>query len=143
MTDQPDHLAIRHHHIGWWCLAAFATLGLVLESMHGFKVAFYLDVTNETRRHMWTLAHAHGTLLALVNVGLAVALDRLGGWSPGRRALVSSSLLGATVLVPLGFFLGGVWIHDGDPGMGVLLVPLGALLMIVSAVGTAMAAKTD
>ena len=32
-------------------------------------------------------------------------------------------LLGALVLLPLGFFLGGVFIYGGDPGIGVILVP--------------------
>ena len=47
-------------------------LGLLLESLQGFKVAAYLDVSNETRRLMWRLAHAHGTLLAVVNILYAV-----------------------------------------------------------------------
>ena len=60
--------ARRHIRFGWWSLLVFASAGLVLESLHGFKVRAYLDTSNETRRLMWTLAHAHGTLLALVNV---------------------------------------------------------------------------
>ena len=56
----------RHLRVGWWSLLLFATLGLVLESLQGFKVRAYLDVSNETRRLMWTLAHAHGTLVGIV-----------------------------------------------------------------------------
>ena len=42
--------ARRHLRVGWWSLLAFATLGLALESLHGFKVRAYLDVSSETRR---------------------------------------------------------------------------------------------
>ena len=54
----------------------FGALGLLLESLHGFKVRAYLDVTNETRRLMWTLAHAHGTVLGLGLLALAAL-----GWA--------------------------------------------------------------
>ena len=60
-----------HLRFGWWSLLLFACLGLSLEAMHGFKVGWYLDVTHETRRLMFRLAHAHGTLLALGHVALA------------------------------------------------------------------------
>jgi len=69
----PDY-ARRHLRIGWWSLLCFATVGLVLEMLHGFKVRAYLDVSNETRRLMWTLAHAHGTLLSLVHVIFGLTL---------------------------------------------------------------------
>jgi len=41
-------------------------------------------------------------------------------------------LTGATVLLPGGFFLGGAMIYAGDPGVGILLVPVGALLLLVA-----------
>jgi hypothetical protein len=34
------------------------------------------------------------------------------------------------VLVPAGFLLGGLVIHDGDPGVGVFLVPVGAFALL-------------
>ena len=37
--------ARRHVRFGWWSLFVFASLGLTLEVLHGFKVAAYLDVT--------------------------------------------------------------------------------------------------
>ena len=67
--------ARRHIRFGWWSLLVFASAGLVLESLHGFKVRAYLDTSNETRRLMWTLAHAHGTLL--VPVGAVLLLFAL------------------------------------------------------------------
>jgi hypothetical protein len=134
-----DALVGRHLRIGWWSLAVFGLLGLVLETLHGFKVGFYLDVSNDTRRLMWTLAHAHGTLLGLVHLGFAFTL-RLGG--VGGRALktASAALVGASLLLPVGFFLGGVRFYAGDPGIGVALVPVGAALAIYAAVVTARAA---
>ena len=50
----------RHVRFGWWSLLLFTTFGLILEVFHGFKVRAYLDLSTETRRLMWTLAHAHG-----------------------------------------------------------------------------------
>jgi len=122
----------RHLRFGWWSLLLFATLGLALESLHGFKVRAYLDVSNETRRLMWTLAHAHGTLLGVVHI--LFGLTRRGAPAPAAAGdrLISNALIGASVLLPGGFFLGGVAFYAGDPGVGVLLVPVGALLLLVA-----------
>ena len=49
-------------------------LGLALELLHGFKIQWYLAVANDTRRLLWTLAHAHGVLLGVVNVVYALSL---------------------------------------------------------------------
>ena len=120
----------RNLRFGWWSLLVFLSLGGVLETLHGFKIGWYVDVGNETRRFMFTLAHAHGTLLALVNivVGLMVRiLDRFA-----LRSSVSFALIWAAILLPGGFFLGGIVIYDGDPGLGVWLVPVGAALLFYS-----------
>jgi hypothetical protein len=124
--------ARRHLRFGWWSLLFFTMLGLVLESLHGFKVPAYLDASNETRRLMWTLAHAHGTLLSIVHVifGLCVRLDP--EMNARNRPLISWNLIGASVLLPVGFFLGGVVFYGGDPGVGVLLVPVGAVSMMIA-----------
>ena len=105
--------------------------------MHGFKVGWYLDVSNEARRLTWTLAHAHGTLLALIHLAFAYTLGWLPEASSRRRRLASSCLIGASLLLPGGFFLGGIVIYDGDPGLGVLLVPPGALLLLAAVLATA------
>jgi hypothetical protein len=42
-------------------------------------------------------------------------------------------------LLPGGFFLGGVFLYSGDPGLGVFLVPLGALTLFVGVLLTALA----
>lgn len=121
--------AHRHLRFGWWSLLLFATAGLVLESLHGFKVRAYLDASNETRRLMWTLAHAHGTLLAIVNIVAGLTWRSAPKLATNAR-LTSSSLLAASVLLPGGFFLGGIAFYGGDPGIGTALVPIGAVLFL-------------
>lgn len=128
-----------HLRVGWWSLLLFLTLGLTLETLHGFKVGFYLDVPNSTRRLMWTLAHAHGTLLSILNLVFAMSVRLMPDWKGPNRTLASRCLLGALVLMPLGFFLGGIFIYGGDPGVGVILVPPGGLLLFLSVLLTARA----
>ena len=55
------------------------------------------------------------------------------------RATASRCLLAALVLIPLGFLLGGAYTHRGDPGLGILLVPPGALCLFVAVFLTARA----
>ena len=127
----------RHLRFGWWSLFAFLTLGVLLEALHGFKLGWYLNVDVEMRRLMFTLAHAHGTLLALVNIAAGLTMRTVKGFELAKAP--SLALLWGSVLLPLGFFLGGLVIHDGDPGLGVLLVPVGALLLLY---GVYSAART-
>ena len=135
LSGRPDH-ARRHLRLGWWELVIWLTLGIVLETMHGFKIGWYLDVSNETRRIMWTLAHAHGTLLGVVNILFSLTVRHAIG--PARwQALASSCLIGASLLLPGGFLLGGIVVYGGDPGPGILLVPVGAILLLVALALTA------
>ena len=127
--------ADRHLRLGWWSLAFFLTLGLGLETAHGFKAGWYLDVGNEMRRLMFTLAHAHGTLLALVNIAAGLTLRGVKGFELAPAA--SRALRWGALLLPAGFFLGGVVIHGGDPGPGILLAPVGALCLLYGVVGAA------
>jgi len=131
----------RHLHFGWWSVLFFLTLGVVLEVMHGLKSPWYLDVSNHTRRLMWTLAHAHGVLLGLLNVGFAATVYLLPQWDAQRYSLASRCLIAGSVLLPTGFFLGGIVIYAGDPGLGILLVPAGALLLFVAVILTALGAR--
>ena len=124
--------ARRHLRFGWWSLLVFAVIGLVLESFHGFKVRAYLDVSNDTRRLMWTLAHAHGTLLSLVHVLFGLSVRVAPEMGARSRPLISWCLIGASLLLPGGFFLGGAVFYGGDPGVGVLLVPVGAVSMMIA-----------
>jgi hypothetical protein len=132
MADSTVDYSRRHLRFGWWSLLVFASLGLVLETLHGFKVRAYLDVSNDTRRLMWTLAHAHGTLIAVLHVVFALTLRSGLEMSTPNQRLASNALVGASVLLPGGFFLGGVAFYSGDPGLGVLLVPVGAVLLLTS-----------
>jgi hypothetical protein len=131
--------ARRHLRFGWWSLFVFATLGLTLELLHGFKVRAYLDMSNETRRLMWTLAHAHGTLLALVHFVFGLTIRSGANLKQTRLTLTSTCLIGASVLLPGGFFLGGISFYSGDPGVGVILVPAGAVLLLAAIYRTARA----
>jgi len=121
---------------GWWALLVFLSLGLVLEALHGFKVGAYLDVSNQTRRLMWTLAHAHGTLLAMIDIAFALTLPSLE--APATRLATAARLLrAATLLLPTGFFVGGIFIHSGDPGVSIVLVPIGGVVLLLGVLLTA------
>lgn len=116
-------------------------MGLFLESLHGFKVGWYLEVANATRRHLWTLAHAHGTLLAVLNLLLASTVRRVPGWPRGQRSLASACFVSAAILLPAGFFVGGFFIQGGDPGLGIILVPIGGGLLFIAVLLTALAVR--
>jgi membrane protein DedA with SNARE-associated domain len=126
----------RNLRFGWWSLLVFLSLGGVLETLHGFKVGWYVDVGNEMRRLMFTLAHAHGTALALVNIVAALTARNVENFE--LRASVSTCLIWSGILFPLGFFLGGIVTYGGDPGLGVWLVPVAALLLFYSVLRIAL-----
>ena len=131
-SPERQELVRRHLRYGWIGLLVFATLGSALETLHGFKSAAYLGVGNETRRLFWTLAHAHGVGLSLLHIGLAATV-KLAFDAPTPRLLRAGTFLSlATILLPAGFFLGGIATYDGDPGLGVLLAPIGAALLWVA-----------
>ena len=134
-----DH-ARRHLRFGWWSLLCFLALGFVLELLHAFKAGLYLDVSNETRRLMWTLAHAHGALLGLVHILYALCLRQFPGLTARDQEPISRCLLGASVLLPGGFFAGGIRFYGGDPGLGILVVPVGAMLLVIAVFLVARAA---
>ncbi len=128
------HSIVRFHLlIGWWSLLVFLTLGIALEYLHAFRVRSYVDLGEpEVRRLMWTLAHVHGALISVVHLGFAFTAHFLVGWNSRARGLASCCLTAAGVFMPIGFFLGGTFVTDGDPGLGVYLVPPGALLLFAA-----------
>ena len=132
MQRGPIDYTRRHLRFGWWSLFVFTTIGLVLEVLHGFKVSEYLDASNQTRRLMWTLGHAHGTLLSLVHLLFALSIRAVPESGAGARPLVSWCLIGASVLLPGGFLIGGAVFYGGDPGIGVALVPIGAVCLLIA-----------
>lgn len=134
MTEATARLHIR---AGWLALAVFVTLGLVLEALHGFKLGWYLDVGAENRRLMLTLGHAHGSLLGLLNLGLAASARFLPDALP--TTIASWGLLVSTVLLPAGFLTGGLFLAGTDPGLGVFLVPVGGLALLIAVICAAVA----
>jgi len=138
-SDQAARAACsrRHFRFGWWALLCFLGLGIVLESLHGFKVGWYLDASNETRRLMWTLGHAHGTLLGLLQIAFAVTVNAVPGGTRRSLRLASTCLMAANIVLPCGFLVAGVVVYDGDPGWAILLVPLGAVLLFTGVLLTA------
>ncbi len=126
--DPASRVALRY---GWTAIAGFLLLGLFLESLHLVKAPFYMEI--HIRRELWTLAHAHGTLLGLLNVVFALSAARLIT-DDRQRGRAATMLWVGALLVPLGFFLGGVGNSEVDPSLAIVLVPAGAL-MILYAVG--------
>ena len=55
MMVPPDRnaaaLVDRHLRVGWVAVLAFAAVGLALETLHGFKVAPYVNVSYEDAAH--------------------------------------------------------------------------------------------
>jgi hypothetical protein len=117
-------------------------LGMLLETMHGLKIRMYLDVSNETRRLMWTLAHAHGSLLGLIHLILGLCLRIVPEIGSRHLRMISTSLIMASVFLPGGFFLGGIVVYGGDPGLGILAVPIGAALLVVAIYKIALGSAT-
>jgi hypothetical protein len=126
----------RNLRFGWWALLVFLSLGGVLEILHGFKIGWYVDVGNDMRRLMFTLAHAHGTALALVNIAAGLTARSVQKFE--LKASASTSLIWSGILFPLGFFLGGVVTYGGDPGLGIWLVPVAAILLFYAVIRIAL-----
>ena len=122
---------------GWLLLAISLPFGVTLEALHGFKVQAYL--ASDMRREMWRLAHAHGTLLGILC--LVSGLLAEAHIAEAVRPRVLAMIRWGAVLMPLGFFLGGVLNSEGDPSLGILLVPAGALLLVVALVRVALAPR--
>ncbi|MEM7233599.1 MAG: hypothetical protein AAF517_15595, partial [Planctomycetota bacterium] len=98
LDDSGKQYILRHLRIGWASLLVFLSLGIGLEALHGFKVDWYMEVANSTRREMWTLAHAHGTLISLVQIAFAATLFVLGHVTSGHK-LAGRCLLAAGLLL--------------------------------------------
>lgn len=116
--------ALRAHlRYGSTALLLFLLGGLSLEFLHLIKAPWYLD--QHLRRELWVLGHAHGALLALLNLVWAALLPRLpaaagSGWA----------LRWGAALVPAGFLLGGIGNSESDPSLAIIATPVGAALLI-------------
>jgi len=119
---------------GWLSVAVWMVVGLLLEGLLGYKAPAYLD--DPQRRELFRLAHAHGTLLGAVLIVAALSASKL---TPPHAAALALRI--GSVMMPVGFLLAGVWHPEGDPGLGIWLVPPGALLMIFGAAAMAFSAR--
>lgn len=114
---------------GWISLALWIAFGILIEGFSAFRSPAYLD--DALRREMFRLAHAHGTLLNLVLLGAAICA-RLDLIRLGR--MTSLGLCAAAVLLPTGFLFAGLWHFKDEPGLAILLVPAGAVLLLVTVI---------
>jgi hypothetical protein len=130
MTTKEEGLARRHRRFGWTALLIWMCGGLLLEIFHGFKLGGYL--LDPLRRELWTLAHFHGALLSVVNLAY-VRWAEAPALSAATRAWASRALITGSMLLPVGFLLGGLFHYEGDPGIGIFLAPVGAVALVFTA----------
>lgn len=120
----------------WISLAFWIAFGLLIEGMIGYRIPALLD--DPLRREMFRLAHSHGTLLNLVlfaaGIGARLEMFKL-------ETGTAFVLRAAVIAMPLGFLLGGLWHFKNDPGLGILLVPVGAILLLWGALQIAFAVR--
>jgi hypothetical protein len=122
---------------GWTSLCVWAALGLGLEGAQGWKLSAYLD--DELTRQLLRLGHAHGVLLAVVVLVYASAGLGLFVQQPDAARAVRRGLCAAALLLPVGFVLGALGHSETDPGVGIWLVPVGALCLLGSLLALALA----
>ncbi len=125
--SEQNHQAALQLAIGWWALALFMLGGLGLEALHLFKSSAYFEMA--IRRELWVLAHAHGALLAIINIVAGLCIR--GKVNQPRWPLWCLRL--ALVLMPAGFFLGGINPFESDPSLWIVMTPIGALFAIAAA----------
>lgn len=122
---------IRHLKFGWCFLFVFMLVGVALESMHGFKIGWYLEPGAEARRLLFTLGHAHGALFSIINILFALSLEKID-LERMMLARISVLLQLGSLLFPVGLILSGVVVFQGDPNAAIVIALLGALLLVVS-----------
>jgi hypothetical protein len=118
----------RARRFGFVSLLAWALLGFALELAHGFKLSSYLD--QPMRRELLRLGHAHGVGISLVVLAYAAL-----GIVDARSLAHGKRLRAACLALPLGFVLGSVGTSESDPGLAIVLVPVGAVLLLWALVG--------
>jgi len=115
-------------------------MGLWLEAMYGLRAEGWID--DPLRREFLRLGHSHGALLGLVNVALAWAMERLETPAAWARKIRIAAICGA-LLVGVGFVAGGLLHGPTDPGLPILVVPAGALMVLTSAISVALVRPSD
>lgn len=124
-ADDLERVRLRARKHGFQLLFVSACTGFLLEAAHALKLSSYLDLP--LRRELLTWAHAHGVGLALV-----LLVYSLAGVVDQRSASVAKLLSSGSLLIPLGFLLGSIDVHESDPGVAILLVPAGALCVLAA-----------
>ena len=138
-TKEPEStLSQRHLQFGWWTLLLFLLLGVILEYLLATESESYASDNYATRRLVWRLAHVHGSLIAVLHIAFGLTASLVPTAKQGFRRAASTCLMAASILLPGGFFAGGIFFFDGDPGLGIFLVPVGAVTLFVAALLTAM-----
>lgn len=127
-------LILAHSRFAVTLLFVALAFGIALEVLHGFKTAAYL--MDPVRKEFWSLAHFHGVGLALLNLVYSSWAGRTGLGVRNRGVLLS--LMAGSVLLPVGFLLGGVGHYGSDPGLGIFLAPAGAALVLYAVGATAI-----
>ncbi|MBK7993383.1 MAG: hypothetical protein IPK14_08125 [Blastocatellia bacterium] len=124
-TISSKDLSKRHKRYGWTALFLFLSFGSLLEGLLGFKsIGLVMD---PLRRELWSLAHFHGAMLAIINLVYSHWTENI---SSSQQNIASWSLIFGSILLPLGFFLGGIAHLEADPSLGIFLVPIGTLMLL-------------
>ncbi len=130
----------RHLRASLVLVAVFMASGLWLEAMVGLRAEGWLD--DPLRREFLRLGHAHGGLLGLLNLALAWALERLAT-PPSWAGKIRLAAWTGALLVGAGFMLGGMLHGPTDPGLPILVVPAGAMILLASLAATALVRPSD
>ena len=121
-----------HRVFGWTLLAISFLLGAAIETLLGMKAAAIHD---PLRHELWTLAHFHAAFLGLFNLLYPLVATL------GKRT--TTFVIAGSVLLPLGFLAGGIGHPEGDPSGGILLAPIGAVLLCAAAVEHAVRSRRE
>jgi vacuolar-type H+-ATPase subunit I/STV1 len=119
-------------------IAVWMSFGLLLEGFLGFRVPSYMSVS--VRRELLQLAHTHGTLLNLILLAVAICA-KCELVFPRKFAIVALRI--GSILMPLGFLFGGIWLIKDEPNLSIFLAPLGGLLMIFGIVSVLFSLKKE
>ncbi len=108
--------------------------------MIGLRVEGWVD--HPLQREFLRLGHAHGGILSLLNIGLAWAIGELHT-PPAWASKVRLAAWTGALFVGVGFMAGGLTHGPTDPGPPILIVPAGALLLLMALVATALVRPGD
>ena len=128
-----QHQPLHGLKMGWCTLAFWASMGLGLEAAHAFKWAPLME--DAWALTLGRLAHAHGSGLALAFLVWCVAARPY--LEPPRARAITGRFFAAIWFIPVGFG-GSIWGHsESDPGLLILAVPIGGVLLVWTLITTA------